>query len=71
MIRLDGATVVLKCDCHRGNEVTMAKISNGTLTIIANRYGDSHNVSVPLDKLEALCLQLVPVGRETSNPLVS
>ena len=66
MIKTDGATVVLKCDCHHGgHEVTMAKVSDGRLTIIATRYGDSHVVSIPLDTLRTLCYSLVePKGRE-------
>ena len=72
MIRLDGSTVVLKCDCHHGgHEVTMAKVAGGRLTIIATRYGDSHNVSVGLDTLRNLCYSLVSTGEKDSNSLAS
>ena len=70
MISLEGTALVLKCDCHHGgHEVTMARVVGRTLTIIARRYGDTHVVSLPIDKLGALCISLVPAGEEASNPL--
>ena len=68
MIKLDGTTVVLKCDCHHGGyEVTMAKISGARLTIISgNRHGSTHFVDIGIDKLQKLCNTFLEVEHEGS-----
>lgn len=58
MIKVEGKTVVLLCDCHRGRPQQMARVEHGVLTIMSYSHQNLHVIRVPLDKLGTSGLEL-------------
>ena len=70
MIKVEGVSMVLLCDCHNGKPHQMGRVEHAVLTIISRSHGDQHVVRVPLDKLRQIGLELAETAHRTTWPTV-